>query len=297
VDILQLFCEIDDFCKIFETLWQKRQISDGKRRRNRQTRLSLSEVMTILVMYHHSGYKNLKCLYLKEVCQHYQREFPGLVSYQRFVQLQQRAVMPLFFYLASRRGNCTGISFIDATNLKVCHNLRIPSHKVFLESAARDRSSTGWYFGFKLHLAVNECGEILGFYLTAANVDERVPVQWMTRELWGKSISDRGYISKDLFEKLMKRGLRLITKLRKSMKNRFIAMEDKLLLRKRATIETINDQLKNIENIEPIRHRSLWNFLGNVAAGLTAYTWQEKKPSIKLRKQERPVAQSIVIVV
>ena len=281
MDILPLFCEIDDFCRVFEKLYQHRALSNGKKR-NRATRLSQSEVMTILVMYHQSGYKNLKAFYLEEILRHRYAEFPTLCSYQRFVQLQSRCVLPLFFYLLIKRGSCTGISFIDATPLKVCHNLRIRSHKVFAGSATRDKSSTGWYFGFKLHLAINERGEILGFYLTAANVDERVPTDWITQNLTGKLIADKGYISKDLFEKLMSRGLRLITKLRKNMKNRFVEIEDKILLRKRAIIETVNDQLKNISNIEHSRHRSMWNFLGNVAAGLIAYSWKEKKPSLNL---------------
>jgi DDE family transposase len=282
VDILPLFCEIDDFCKIFEKVWRTRQLAGSKRRRNRATRLSQSEVMTILVLYHQSGYKNLKSFYLQEIVRLHSSDFRGLVSYHRFVELQKRCVMPLYFYLVCKRGACTGISFIDATALKVCHNLRIPSHRVFRGSAARDKSSTGWYYGFKLHLAVNECGEILGFYVTAANIDERQTTDWITQELWGKLIGDKGYLSQSLFERLMERGLKLITKLRRNMKNRLMELEDKLLLRKRAIIETVNDQLKNISNIEHSRHRSLWNFLGNLASGLIAYTWKEKKPSLNL---------------
>ena len=282
MEILPLFCEIDDFLKVFEKLYQPKALPGAKRRRKRATRLSQSEVMTILVLYHASGYRNLKAFYLDRICRHHQSEFPGLCSYPRFVQLQSRCVMPLFFYLLAKRGNCTGISFIDATALKVCHNLRIPSHKVFKGSAARDKSSTGWYYGFKLHLAINERGEILGFYVTAANVDERKPADWITQNLTGKLVGDKGYLSSSLFETLMKRGLQLITKLRSNMKNRFIAIEDKLLLRKRALIETVNDQLKNISNIEHTRHRSLWNFLGNLASGLIAYSWKEKKPSLNL---------------
>lgn len=283
MDILPLFCEIDDFCQVFEKLYRRRALSNGKRR-NRATRLSQSEVMTILVMYHASGYKHLKAFYLEEIIRHHSLEFPGLCSYQRFVQLQARCVMPLFFYLLAKRGNGTGISFVDATSLKVCHNLRIPSHRVFGGTAARAKSSTGWYYGFKLHLAINECGEILGFYVTAANVDDRQTVDWMTQHLTGKLIGDKGYLSKDLFAKLMTRGLRLITKLRSNMKEQFVSMEDKILLRKRAIIETVNDQLKNISNIEHTRHRSLWNFLGNIAAGLVAYCWKEKKPSLNLKQ-------------
>ena len=281
MEILPLFCEIDDFCKVFEKVYERRALGCKKRRR-RATRLSQSEVMTILVMYHASGYKNLKAFYLQEIVRRHSSDFRGLCSYQRFVQLQSRCVMPLYFYLLCKRGDGTGISFIDATALKVCHNLRIPSHKVFKGSAARGKSSTGWYFGFKLHLAVNEKGEILGFYITAANIDERETADWMTQNLTGKLIGDKGYISKTLFEKLMTRGLKLITKLRRNMKNRLMEIEDKLLLRKRAIIETVNDQLKNISNIEHSRHRSLWNFLGNVASGLIAYCWKEKKPSLNL---------------
>lgn len=281
MDILTLFCEIDDFYKVFEKVWKNRSVGSGCVR-NRRTLLSAAEVMTILVMYHESGYKNLKSFYLREIAVHYRREFPHQVSYNRFVELQRRCVMPLYFYLVCKRGTCTGISFIDATALKVCHNLRIPSHRVFRGSAARDKSSTGWYYGFKLHLAINERGEILGFYLTAANIDERETVDWITHGLTGKLIGDKGYISQTLFEKLMTRGLKLITKLRRNMKNRFLEIEDKLLLRKRAIIETVNDQLKNISNIEHSRHRSIWNFLGNVASGLIAYTWKEKKPSLNL---------------
>lgn len=213
---------------------------------------------------------------------HHRSEIPRLCSYRRFVQLQSRCVMPLFFYLLTKRGNCTSISFIDATSLKVCHNLRIASHRTFRGSATHDKSSTGWYFGFKLHLAISERGEILGFYLTAANIDERVTADWITRQLHGKLIGDKGYISHSLFEKLMARGLRLITKLRSNMKNRFVETEDKILLRKRALIETVNDQLKNISNIKHSRHHSLWNFLGNLASGLIAYSWKKKKPSLNL---------------
>ena len=282
MDILSLFCQIDDFCKVFEKVLRQHQLTDGKAHRNRKPGLSLSEVMTILVLYHQSGYKNLKTFYLQEIMRHHYLEFPRLVSDQRLVELQRRVVLPLFFYLVVRRGDCTGISFIDATGLKVCHNLRISSHRVFRGSAERDKSSRGWYYGFKLHLAVNERGQILGFYITAANIDERETADWITQDLWGKLFGDKGYISQTLFEHLMKRGLKLITKLRKNMKNRLVLMEEKLLLRKRAIIETVNDQLKNISNIEHSRHRSLWNFLGNLASGLIAYTWREKKPSLNL---------------
>jgi hypothetical protein len=287
MNILTIFCDIDDFCLLFEPLWHRRLLQSGAIRRNKPNALALSEVMTILVLFHCSGYRDLKTFYTQYVQKHLLWAFPRLVSYNRFVELQREALVPLWCYLHTRKGSCTGVAFVDATTLAVCHNLRIPQHKVFWDSARRGQSSMGWFYGFKLHLVINDCGELLGCYLTPGNVDDRRPVAHMVKELWGKLFGDKGYISQPLATLLQAQGLRLVTKLRKNMKNKFLAWSDKLLLRKRALIETVNDQLKNISQIEHTRHRSLWNFLGNVAAGLIAYSWREKKPSLNISVKEQ----------
>jgi hypothetical protein len=287
VDILTLFCDIDDFCLLFEPVWRRRLLASGACRRHKPGALSLSEVMTILVLFHASGYRDLKTFYTRHVSEQLDGDFPRLVSYGRFVELQREAMMPLWCYLHTRKGSCTGISFVDATTLAVCHNLRIPQHKVFWDSARRGRSSMGWFYGFKLHLAINDRGELMGCYLTPGNVDDRRPVPHLVKDLWGKLFGDKGYISRPLSALLYAQGLRLVTRLKTNMKNRFLPLCDKLLLRKRALIETVNDQLKNISQIEHTRHRSLWNFLGNVAAGLIAYTWREKKPSLNIQVKEQ----------
>ncbi len=152
----------------------------------------------------------------------------------------------------------------------------------------------GWFYGFKLHLVINECGELLGCYLTPGNMDDRVPVPRMVEELWGKLFGDRGYISQALTALLQAQDLHLVTKIKRNMKNRLLSITDKLLLRKRSLVETVNDQLKNISQIEHTRHRSLWNFLGNVAAGLIAYSWQEKKPSLNIRVKEQLQLSAVV---
>ena len=144
----------------------------------------------------------------------------------------------------------------------------------------------GWFYGFKLHLIINDQGEILTFYLTPGNVDDRKPVPHMTRDLWGKLFGDKGYISKALFTELFERGVQLITGIRKNMQNRLLPLMDKVLLRKRAIIETVNDQLKNISQVSHTRHRSFDNFLVNVVAGLIAYTYQPKKPSLNFSNQQ-----------
>lgn len=287
MNILPIFCDIDDFCLFFEPQWQRRLLADGLKHRHKPSALCLSEVMTILVIFHCSGYRDFKTFYTQYVMKHLAGAFPKLTSYNRFVELQREALVPLWCYLHTRFGDCTGISFVDATTLCVCHNLRIPQHKVFFDCARRGQSSMGWFYGFKLHLVINDCGELLGCYLTPGNVDDRRPVPRMVKDLWGRLFGDKGYISQPLATLLQAQELRLVTKLRKNMKNRLLSLTDKLLLRKRALIETVNDQLKNISQIEHTRHRSLWNFLGNVAAGLIAYSWREKKPSLNISVKEQ----------
>ena len=290
MEILSVFCQIDDFCKVFEPRFHQMLLASGEKKRNRPPKMSLSEVMTILVMFHSSGYRNLKTFYLEKVCQQWQTEFPKRLSYNRFVERQRDAMMALWCYLHWRRASNTGITFVDSTPLRVCANLRIPRHKVFLGSAGRGKTSMGWFYGFKLPLMTNDCGEIVSCYVTAGNVDDRKPVPLMVekaREIFGKLFADKGYISKDLLEHLQGLGVSLITPIRKNMKNKLMNLYDKLMLRKRSLIETINDQLKNISNIEHSRHRSLWNFLTNVAAGLIAYSFREKKPSLNLNHSKK----------
>ncbi len=147
----------------------------------------------------------------------------------------------------------------------------------------RGKSSTGWFFGFKLHLLFNDRGELLNFALTPGNVDDRKPVPRLVKQLFGKIFADKGYLSQPLFQQLLETfGIQLITKHKSNMKNRLLPLADKLLLRKRAIVETIIDQLKNISQIEHTRHRSPVNFLDNLLCGLIAYCHQPKKPSLHL---------------
>jgi hypothetical protein len=164
----------------------------------------------------------------------------------------------------------------------VCHNRRIKSHRVFAGLAQRGKDSVDWFYGFKLHLVINDCGEILSCRLTPANVDDRRPVPQMAQGLFGKLIGDKGYLSQDLVARLLHQGVELLTPIRKNMKPRLLRLNDKVLLRKRVLIETINDQLKNVSQIEHSRHRSPANFLVNVLAGIIAYCHQPKKPSLQV---------------
>lgn len=284
--LVELFCHVDDFCKAFLPVWRAQLISNGSIQRQRARSLTLSEIMTILIHFHQSHYRDFKAYYNEHVLKNLRGEFPGLVSYQRFVDYIPSALMPLCVYLRTCcLGECTGISFIDSTPLKVCHNLRIQRHRVFEGLATRGKSSTGWFYGFKLHLVCNERGELLNLALTPGNIDDRKPVSKLSHHLFGKLFGDRGYISQALFEHLWQTSnLQLITRIRSNMKNSLMPMLDKILLRKRAIIESIIDQLKNISQIEHSRHRSPINFMVNLLCGLIAYCHQPKKPSLGLHQ-------------
>jgi hypothetical protein len=295
MDILPTFCDIDDFCLLFEPLWRKRLLAAMPRQRQRAMTLCLSEVMTIIVLFHSSGYRNFKTFYTQHVLKPLAGAFPRLVSYNRFVELMPSALVPLCGYLQTRKGECSGISFIDSTSLKVCHNRRIHSHKVFAGCARRGKTSVDWFFGFKLHLVVNDCGELLNLRLTPGNTDDRRPVPELVKGLFGKLFGDKGYVSQPLFETLYDQQVQMVTKLKARMKNRLVSFFDKLMLRKRAIIESVMDQLKNISQIEHSRHRSVANCFVNLLAGLIAYTFREKKPSLNIRVKEQLQLPALVL--
>lgn len=290
MDLLELFCDIDDFWLEFEPYLKRHLLNSKQRFRFKKRSLSVSEIMTIIILFHHSHYRDFKAFYQKHVMKTMQSEFPQLVSYNRFVEFMPSVLIPMVIYLYTRRlGTATGIAFVDSTPIKVCHNRRIHSHRVFANSAKRGKCSMGWFYGFKLHIVVNDQGELLSVMLTPGNTDDRDPqvMAKLTQNLWGKLFGDRGYISQKLFEDLLDNGVQLITKIKRNMKNKLMELIDKIMLRKRAIIESINDQLKNICQIEHTRHRSPINFLVNLVAGLVAYTWLPKKPALNINRDEQ----------
>lgn len=197
--------------------------------------------MTIVIYFHLSNHKTFKWYYLQFVCTTLKSHFPKLVSYNRFVEIMKMAIVPLTLYLAKYRPDkSTGINFLDPTTFDVCGNHRISSHKVFKGLTQRGKNSTGWFYGFKLHLAINDRGEILSFCLTSGNVDDRnwKVMSHLIKEMFGKLFADRGYLSQNLFEKLFEKNITLVTKLKSNMKNRLIVLYGKVLLRKRDVIES-----------------------------------------------------------
>jgi len=251
--------------------------------------MSSSEVITLMVLFHYGGFRNMKHFYLHYVALHLGGLFPNLVSYNRFVELMQQAALPMVLFLKTQCfGESTGISFIDSTPIRVCNNKRIKRNKVFRGIAATGKSTMGYFHGFKLHLVVNDKGELLSLMITPGNVAYREPLknQSFIESLKGELFADKGYISQTLTQVLFLYGLHLITSIRDNMKNVLMELKDKILLRKRSVIQTINDELKNICQVEHSRHRSFDNFITNLIAGLIAYSFFDKKPSIKYQAVE-----------
>lgn len=284
--LMEIYYFTHEFCKEFEMTLKSHQLEGdlSKKRRNRPSKLNDAEVITILIAFHLGCYRNLKHFYINYVQKHLKGEFPETVSYNRFVELQQKVLLPMTLFLrVMRSGENTGISFIDSTPIRVCKNKRIFNHKVFEGLAQRGKSTMGYFFGFKLHLVVNDKGEIIEFLITPGNVDDREPLKDATflKNLKGKLFADKGYVSQKLFETLFINGIQLVTGLRRNMKNQLMSISDKILLRKRSVIETINDELKNMCQVEHSRHRSFANFIANLISGLLAYSYFPKKPSIK----------------
>jgi len=279
--ITEIFYLTDEFCKDFDKTISKHTLGNEPRRK---PKMSQSEVITIMILFHFGSFKNMKHFYEYFVKQHLKSEFPQTVSYNRFVELMQSVILPMTIFLKTCcLGNCTGISFVDSTSVSVCKNKRIPRHKVFDGIAQRGKTTMGYFYGFKLHFIINDKGEILSFVITPGNVDDREPLKnkKFIEKIKGKLYADKGYISQKITEVLFVDGLHLITHIRNNMKNVLMEMKDKILLRKRSVIETINDELKNICSIEHSRHRSFENFITNLVSGLIAYCFFSKKPAIK----------------
>jgi hypothetical protein len=282
--ITEIFCLVDEFCQQFIPFLEKNSIGNKSKR---PPIMSHSEIISIMIFFHLSGFRCFKHFYIFYVQKHMQAEFPKTVSYNRFTELMQSNILPLTMFLKTCcMGNCTGISFVDSTPVRVCKNKRIKNNKVFKDIANVGKSTMGWFYGFKLHLIINEKGEVLSFTITQANIDDREPLknEGFLKGIFGKLFADKGYISKKLADILFVDGVHLITQLRNNMKNCLMTLSDKILLRKRSVIETVNDELKNMCQIEHSRHRSIGNFLTNLISGLIAYSFFPKKPSIQYNK-------------
>jgi len=295
-NLVETFCDVDDFCKVFIPAWEETLIANGDMKRRRAKRMTPAEIMTIIIYFHQSNHRDFKNYYLGHVTQNLKTYFPTLLSYTRFIEIMPSVVIPLSSYLTSLLGKPTGIAFVDSTKISVCHIIRAKRNQVFDGIAKHGKGTMGWFFGFKLHLIVNHNGEILAVKITEGNVDDRKPIPEMASPLTGKLYGDKGYLGKALASELWDNGVELVTNVRKNMKKKAISLWDRAMLKKRFIIETINDQLKNISYVEHSRHRSMNGFMINMLAGLIAYSLKENKPSLDLNAEEIKIMESTLLV-
>lgn len=267
-----IFVIVDDFCKVYKD-WEKHKLIGTGKSRQRDGLLSLSEVLSIVIFYHFSGYKNFKFYYEYEICGRLKHLFPRRPCYDRFLQIMPNLFLPLMLMFHCLQGKKTGEYYADSTHFAVCKNKRIYRHKTFEGLAARGNSTMGWFFGFKLHLIINTKGQPIAVKITGGNADDRKPFEEIINSagLKGKCYADKGYIGQELFKRLYDKGLHLITGIRKNMKNYLMPIIDKIKLRKRFLIETVFSTLKERFNIFPAKHRSPTNFFVTLFAALIAF--------------------------
>jgi hypothetical protein len=280
--LTEIFCQIDDFCNLFDKKLKRFLLTNPNKKRQRACKLSLSEVMTVLILFHMSDYRTFKHFYFRCVLGDLKKYFPNCVSYSRFVQLTQYALLPLTIFLNGLRGIETGIYYVDSTPIEVCNIKREKRHKVFAGFASKGKSSMGWFFGFKLHLVINNLGEILSCNLTPGNVGDRTPVPKLMVKLSGWLFGDKGYLGQAFLEQLKAQSIEIFTKVKRNMKAKIMTATQKFYLSKRSLVETVIDQLKNCCQIEHSRHRKVENAFTSLVAGLVGYAFKAKKPTIKI---------------
>ena len=274
-----IFAIVDDFCKVYKDFVSHKLLETGKPR-HRAGKLSLSEAISIMVFYHFSEFKHFKVYYRHFV--ENGKWFKNPPCYDRFIQIIPSLFLPIMIMMHYLSGKKTGIYYVDSTHFSVCKNIRIMRHKTFKGLAERGHSSIDWFYGFKLHMIINDNSEIIAIKITKGNVDDRKAFEEMAtkRDLKGKCYADKGYISKDLFTRLYHKGLTLITGIKRNMKSHLMPILDKILLKKRFIIETIFGYIKEQFNIRPNKHRSPINFFISLLTALIAYQIKPNKLSI-----------------
>lgn len=277
IDLESLFCYVDDFCIEFECKWKAALLGKNIEK----CEMNCSEILTILILFQFSTSRNFKYFY-QLLNQLHKKEFPKLLSYQRFIEIEKNYLVPLICFMKFNFSSCSGISYIDATPLKVCNNKRINQNKVFKGLATIGKSSMGWFYGFKLHLVINENGEPIDVNISKGNRDDRSMVKNLSKKIKGKLYGDKGYLSQKLFEEMLEVGVKIVTQLKKNMKPKLMEIEESVLLKKRSVIESVFHILKDMLHIDHTRHRSPMNFLVNFFGAIAAYCLYPNKPKIRL---------------
>lgn len=292
--LTEIFIFCDDFEQVFQPYCQKKLLG-----RPSEGIMSKSEMMSIYIFYHHSGIRCFKWFYNFAVLGHLGSYFPLAYSYSHFIQRLPSIQLDLFAFLclfclaAPSQAN-----FIDSKKLSVCHNKRIYQHKTFKDIASRGKTSVGWFYGFKLHLIINQFAQIVRFKITTGRIadnNQNLLEQFLS-DLKGSFYGDKGYLTK-LKEKFSEQGLMLITKTRSNMKKEKLSPEESHYLKKRGLIETVFDLLNSVCDLEHTRHRSPKNFISNCYAALIAYCFLDYKPVINQYQEKLNLDEMKIVLI
>lgn len=286
--LIAIYCEVDDLLKAYENYRSQTQCPE--RKPTRVPCLSGAEVCTILVMFQMSGMKTFEYFYRQNYERGKSRDFPKAPTYECFLDYISRAFpcMLLWARFLCARSARDGLYVIDSKKLEVCHLKRERGHKVFKEIAAKGKSSMGWFYGFKVHLIINSKCEIVAFEFTPGNVadNNHALLRRMLGGLQGTCVGDRGYLTK-LFDEFLDNGLHLLSKARSKMRKLPAKNEHVQLLKKRGIIETVNDLLASVYDIEHSRHRKPVNAFAHMLSALIAYQHQDAKPRLNLEGENK----------
>jgi len=276
--LTRLFVFIDDFVKAFNSYTEtdpenKLLVPFFKQEVQNNCRLHLSEILTIIVYFHSSGFKTFKHYY-KFLERYHMKEFPHLISYNRFVEIKHNYTLELFILSQTISAQCDGLSYIDSTHLPVCHIKREYTHKIFEGVAAKSKSTMGWYFGFKLHVISNQYGHPISYELTRSTVDDRQVPDSLFDKIFGELYGDKGYLGKPFMDRMSEKSIKIITALKKNMKPKMMTQKQSNSLSKRSIIESIFNCLKNHLNMQHTRHKNPKNYLVNLIGAITAYCFK-----------------------
>lgn len=288
-DIITIFCRIDDFCNELDEYSAHQFIGEFSHKRGPEIRLSLSEIMTLLIGFQTLRFRSFKAFYSFSQ-EHWKVYFPQLVSYQRMVELIKLALGPLTLFTQLNSGHRTGIYYVDSSALPVCLLRRQKRHKKFESIAKFGKTSMGWFFGLKLHLVINDKGQMIAFKITRGNRNDAIEACSMLKVLEGMAFGDKGYLGKKIFEELLAGGLKLITRKRKNMTQDKLSQYEQQLLDQRNLIETVFNHLKHHYQVWHTRHRSVINAMTHLIAALAAYVIEPLKLSAIKLLSNNPIA-------
>lgn len=282
-DITALFCTIDDFFIKFESTYLKFLKQNQYFKRIRPSKLSLSEIIFIAIYYKSSQFNNFKAFFFS-LKNHQRQWFKYLPCYQRMthlISMHQLALHALHTDLMKDKQS--DYLWIDSTMLPVCKNQRITRHKSLSEIATRGKSSMGWFFGCKLHVAMNADGDMVSTELSNGHIADIKMVEDLVKGFKATVYADRGYISQSLKEKLRLQKIDLVTYHRKNMKVIQLSKTDQHYLKQRNKIETLFGLLKAKYNLVTTKARSVQGYLAGIYASLCAYqVCHKNKPNIRI---------------